>query len=89
MPSVLGLERVLKYNFQYTAENLHAYLVTRAPTLSKKIGTRTLEVFDEVGPRSKKNSRICHQEGGDSFSTIFIQLLKTLLVLSRFERALF
>ena len=31
--------------------------------------------------RSKKNSRICHQEGDDSFSSIFIQLLKTILIL--------
>ena len=52
VPSVLGLERVHKYNFQYTAENLHAYLVTRAPTLRLEIAIQSVIGFIKIRTRA-------------------------------------
>ena len=52
VPSVLGLERVLKYNFQYTAENLHTYLLTRAPTLRLEIAIQSVIGFIKIRTRA-------------------------------------
>lgn len=48
MSSVFRLERVLKYNLHYTAENLHAYLVTRAPTLRLGIVNQSVIGFIQI-----------------------------------------